>query len=139
MFRERRLRRYFASGTGTSELPFVSRKEGFKSQVGIDFSKDCIDSLQNTLQEEGGLSSSDIFSIELDSFILENDVTNLTFGSASFDAIVDKGNDCVMSIKRTAMLRDSPTRGCACAPSRGATGRVFAPRAGQAQGMRMHL
>mmetsp|Transcript_157 Transcript_157/g.207 ORF Transcript_157/g.207 Transcript_157/m.207 type:complete len:219 (-) Transcript_157:59-715(-) len=79
--------RVLHSGTGTSILPFHLHKEGFKSQVGIDFSSSCIQSLQTTVKETKvkGLD------------FKKMDVRELGFEDGSFDVIVDKGTlDCVM-------------------------------------------
>eukprot|EP00466_Bigelowiella_natans_P013006 jgi/Bigna1/133079/aug1.20_g7787 len=43
--------RILHSGTGTSELPFRLHKAGYASQVGIDFSDDCIKSLQSAQEK----------------------------------------------------------------------------------------
>mmetsp|Transcript_7499 Transcript_7499/g.14652 ORF Transcript_7499/g.14652 Transcript_7499/m.14652 type:complete len:179 (-) Transcript_7499:27-563(-) len=76
------------SGTGTSKLPFLLREEGYKSQVGIDFSKTCIDSLQETLRESKVKDGMEFHKM---------DVKEMEFKESTFDVIIDKGTcDCVM-------------------------------------------
>mmetsp|Transcript_38197 Transcript_38197/g.61300 ORF Transcript_38197/g.61300 Transcript_38197/m.61300 type:complete len:247 (+) Transcript_38197:179-919(+) len=79
--------RILHSGTGTSELPFRLHKAGYASQVGIDFSDDCIKSLQSA-QEKSELKGMEFKKM---------DVRRMSFEKESFDAVVDKGTlDCVM-------------------------------------------
>mmetsp|Transcript_23116 Transcript_23116/g.32299 ORF Transcript_23116/g.32299 Transcript_23116/m.32299 type:complete len:247 (-) Transcript_23116:208-948(-) len=79
--------RILHSGTGTSELPFRLHKAGYTSQVGIDFSGDCVKSLQSAL------GNSELKGMEFKKM----DVRRMDFEKESFHAVVDKGTlDCVM-------------------------------------------